>query len=110
MTICGIGYDDPGQKETDDEMLLVGWIPEDIVDPTACGKFYFGSNGFTDLATGKASLSDFLIGEAVVPCQRCVDLVYNRLAQTGLEALNVEDPVFPVVSSQHPRVIVKILH
>src|SRR5205085_250752 len=64
MTICGIGYDDPGQKETDDEMLLVGWIPEDIVDPTACGKFYFGSNGFTDLATGKASLSDFLIGEA----------------------------------------------
>ena len=37
FTLCGLPYTNPGLNETDDEMLLVAWIPE-----SNCGTFNWG--------------------------------------------------------------------
>ena len=45
--ICGLPYTDPGLKETDDQMMLVAWIPEND-----CGTFNLRGGAFTTLGSG----------------------------------------------------------
>ena len=44
LATCGAPFVDPGEKETDDQMLLVAWIPE-----SSCGTFSLRGGVFTTL-------------------------------------------------------------
>ena len=52
FTICGNPYTDPGLKETDDQMLLVVWIPESMTDTSVCGTFSLRGGAFPSVGGG----------------------------------------------------------